>query len=39
MAEIGGDDEDVGGVGEVGCEKGAEFSLGGGVGVADEDGY
>lgn len=39
MAKIGRDDENVGGVGEVGCENGTEFSLGGRVGVADEDGY
>lgn len=35
VAEVGGDDEDVCGVGEVGGEEGAEVALRGGGGAAD----
>jgi hypothetical protein len=38
VAEVRGHDEDIGGVGEVGCKKGAVFRLGLCISVADHDG-
>lgn len=38
MGEVGGDDEDVLGGGEVGAEEVTVAALGGGRGGADEDG-
>lgn len=38
VAEVRGDDENRCGIREVGCEDVAKFTLGGGRGVADEDG-
>lgn len=37
VAEVGAHDEDVGGVGKVGCEVLAKFALGGGICGADHD--
>ena len=38
VAEVGGDDEEVGRVGKVGCEEVAVVSFGGFAGVADQKG-
>jgi hypothetical protein len=38
VTKVGGDDEEVGGVGEIGCEKGAVAGFRGRIRVADHEG-